>query len=93
MSVRQRSRRKLAGTTDTEWLRRRDYVLAYWRGDDLLECNEFWRREPDVPVGLRTDPLRWRDLLAPPDLAAKMRAERLGLLEARRAWLEGHGYR
>ncbi len=56
-------------------------------GDHLLECAEFWTREPGVPDELRADPYRWRLLLASPDLAADILVRRAALLEARREWL------
>lgn len=84
---RARRRKARTHTGDAEWQRRRDYLMAYNPGDHLLECAEFWAREPGVPDELRADPYRWRHLLAPPDVAVDILERRAALLEARRAWL------
>jgi len=90
---RAKRRRTRTMTESGEWARRRDYVLRHWAGDELLECGEFWASEPDVPDELRSDPDRWRHLLAPPDVAAAIIARRAEMLAARRAWLVEHDYR
>jgi hypothetical protein len=84
MTVRQRAKRVQAETEDRSWPSRRDYLVRWNAADTLLECSEFGQREPDVPDELRSDPDRWRDLLAPPDVAADIRARRADLLERRR---------
>ena len=91
--TRARRRQSRTMTADAEWQRRRAYVMAGHSGDDLLQSSEFWKHEPGVPDDLRTDPYHWRDLLAPPDVAADIRAKRAALLDARRAWLIEQGIR
>ena len=89
--TRARRRQQRQHTADAEWLRRREAVLAGHPGDHLLEATEFWASEPDVPADLRRDPYRWRDVLAPPDVAEQTRAKRTDLLERRMVWLEANG--
>jgi hypothetical protein len=96
--TRARRRKARTMTADAEWLRRREDVLAVWRGDDLADCAEFWQREPDVRAELRADePGPYSHLLATdiphPDIEAEIKARRDQLVARRLDWLAKAGYR
>ena len=79
-------------------IRSRMSNIQYWPGDELVNCREFWQREPGVPDALRSKLTRHRTIPVYPaaedsPAVLAIKAEWEQLKADRLAWLRENGYR